>query len=184
LKNKFKTICIYCGSSLGVDPDHQRYALNLAQLFLKYNLSLIYGGSKIGLMGIIADEILKFNGNVFGVLPKSMDKKNITHKKLTKLFIVENMHKRKEMMFKKADGFIILPGGIGTLEEFFETLSWAQLKIHKKPIGVLNINGFYNLLLKSLQFQMKKGFINKNYNELLIVSKNPKDLVEKILSSC
>ncbi|MEY3191384.1 MAG: hypothetical protein RIS10_1501, partial [Pseudomonadota bacterium] len=137
------TICIYCGSSSGRLKTYDSAANALAEALVSRNIKLVYGGADIGLMGVVANQVLKLGGEVIGVIPKALALKEVAHKHLTQLHITESMHERKMMMAELADGFIALPGGIGTLEELFEIWTWAQLGFHNKPCGLLNINGYY-----------------------------------------
>lgn len=144
------------------------------------NYELVYGGAKVGLMGSVADGVLNHNGKVFGVLPSFLMTKEIAHDRLTELFIVESMHERKTKMNELSDGIIALPGGFGTLEEFFEMLTWAQLGLHKKPIGILNVDGFYDLLLEFITNMVDKGFLKQINHQMILVSDNATDLLEKM----
>lgn len=173
-----KKICVYSGSNLGKNPKFKEVTKILGKLLCENNIELIYGGSKIGLMGEVANEILNNNGQVTGVMPKVLFTSEMVHEKLTKLIEVKNMHERKQTMAELADGFIALPGGLGTYEELFEMLSWAQLGIHRKPIGILNISDFFNPLLVLLENSCVEGFMNASNKGLLIVSSDPKELLQ------
>ena len=145
-------------------------------------LSLVYGGGHVGLMGIIADAVLDAGGKVTGVIPSALMDAEVGHNKLTKLHVVDNMHQRKAMMAELADGFIALPGGIGTLEELFEVMTWLQLGYHAKPVGVLNVNGFYDELLAFLDKQRDAGFLRAEHSDLLITHTEPSALLNRILA--
>jgi len=163
-----KSICVYCGSSPGILPGYAEAARALAREMLKNDIALVYGGGKVGLMGVIADEVMRLGGAVTGIIPKALMEWEVGHHGLTQLHVVEDMHERKAMMARLSDGFIALPGGIGTLEELFETLTWAQLGFHDKPIGLLNVAGFYDGLLVFLEQVVKQGFLKPAQARLLM----------------
>src|SRR5471032_2521819 len=142
-----KSICVYCGANAGVTPRYAEAARELARALVDENIALVYGGGNVGLMGIIADEVIRLGGRATGVIPEALLQKELGHKDLTQLHIVKDMHERKAMMAELSDGFIAMPGGMGTLEELFEVLTWAQLGFHYKPIGLLNVEGFYDHLI-------------------------------------
>ncbi|REC46850.1 LOG family protein [Chryseobacterium pennipullorum] len=175
-----KSITVFCGSSFGTDKIYEDQAYLLGQTLAKQNIQLIYGGSQTGLMGTIANGALSENGKVTGVLPHFLLSKEIAHKHLTELILVETMHERKTKMSDLCDGVIVLPGGYGTLEEFFEMITWAQLGLHKKPIGILNIDGFYNDLIKLVQNMVDKGFLKQVNSDMLLVSSNINELLGKM----
>ncbi|MBU3227779.1 TIGR00730 family Rossman fold protein [Clostridium algidicarnis] len=175
-----KKICVYSGSNTGVRSEYKEIAIQLGNVLVQNNIELVYGGSKVGLMGEIANQILKNNGKVTGVIPKSLFPKEIINDQLSRLIEVKDMHERKKTMADLSDGFIALPGGIGTFEELFEVLSWAQLGIHKKPVGVLNVSNFFDPLITLMQNAAKEGFMNQSNIRLLLVSTDPKDLTEKM----
>ncbi|WP_284462309.1 TIGR00730 family Rossman fold protein [Chryseobacterium sp.] len=175
-----KSITVFCGSSFGSHNIYKEQAFLLGQTLAKQNIQLIYGGADVGLMGAVADGTLSENGKVTGVLPHFLQSKEIAHKNLTELILVETMHERKTKMNDLCDGVIVLPGGYGTLEEFFEMITWAQLGLHKKPIGVLNIDGFYNDLMSLVQNMVDKGFLKQVNRDMLLISENIDDLLEKM----
>jgi uncharacterized protein (TIGR00730 family) len=175
-----KRITVFCGSSIGTEKVFENQAFLLGQALAHLKIGLVYGGANIGLMGAVADGALSKGGSVIGVLPNFLKEKEIEHQNLTELIIVETMHERKTKMNELADGVIALPGGFGTLEEFFEMLTWAQLGLHKKPIAVLNINGFYDHLTDLIDVMVEKGFLKKINQEMLIVSDNIDDLLEQM----
>lgn len=175
-----KSITVFCGSSFGSDDIYKEQTFLLGQTLAKQNIQLIYGGSETGLMGTVANGVLSENGKVIGVLPHFLQTKEIAHKNLTELIIVETMHERKTKMNDLCDGVIVLPGGYGTLEEFFEMITWAQLGLHKKPVGILNIDGFYNDLIQLIQTMVDKGFLKQVNKDMLLVSENIDDLLEKM----
>ena len=178
--NKLDSICVFCGSSDGNDLVITDAARQLGTTFAHQNITLIYGAAKIGIMGIVAKSALENNGEVVGVIPEFLKKKEVVHLGLSQLVTTENMHERKLKMHELSDGFIALPGGIGTLEELFEILTWLQLGLHKKPIGLYNINGFYDDLLKLLETMVRKGFLSMENYELLLVDDNMSGLLEKM----
>lgn len=175
-----KSITVFCGSSFGSDEIYKEQAILLGQTLAKQNIQLIYGGANVGLMGAVADGVLLEGGKVIGVLPHFLQSKEIAHQDLTELILVETMHERKTKMNDLCDGVIVLPGGYGTLEEFFEMITWAQLGLHKKPIAILNINGFYDGLIKLVQNMVDKGFLKQINQEMLLVSDSIDELLEKM----
>jgi uncharacterized protein (TIGR00730 family) len=175
-----KSLCVYCGSSFGNSAVYANAARALAKEMIDRNISLIYGGGNVGLMGVIADEILRLGGEVTGVIPQALLDKEVGHLGLTHLHIVQNMHERKAMMAELADGFVAMPGGIGTLEELFEILTWSQLGFHQKPVGVLNVDGFYNGLIAFLQMQVKQGFVKANQAALLLHETTASSLLDSL----
>ena len=177
-----KSIGVYCGANFNGDPVLLAAIENLAQTFTDREIRLVYGGGSVGVMGIIADEMLKRKGLVTGVIPKFLMDKEVGHTGLTEMIITENMHQRKQKMADLADGFIILPGGFGTLEEFFEVLTWLQLGLHTKPIGVLNVNGFYDHLFAQLDVMVQHQFLKQSNRDLVFNEADPKILVGKMMA--
>jgi len=177
-----KSLCIYCGSSAGASPSYADAARKLAAAMVENNIALVYGGGNVGLMGIIADEVLRLGGKATGVIPKALLDKEVGHLGLTRLHIVKDMHERKAMMAELCDGFIAMPGGIGTLEEMFEVFTWSQLGFHDKPIGLLNVNGFYNGLIAFLDHVVAERFLRAEEAALLIPEENPRILLDKLKS--
>jgi uncharacterized protein (TIGR00730 family) len=175
-----KRITVFCGSSMGTDEIYQEQASLLGQTLAKQNIELVYGGAKVGLMGAVADGVLNEGGKVIGVLPNFLRSKEIAHQGLSELILVESMHERKTKMNDLCDGVIALPGGFGTLEELFEMLTWAQLGLHKKPIGILNTDGFYDALIAFTQTMVDKGFLKNVNQEMLLVSDNIEGLLDKM----
>lgn len=175
-----KTICVYSGSNLGLHPEYQRVARLLGKILVENDIELIYGGSKAGLMGEISKEVLKNKGKVTGVIPKGLFSGESVCENLTKLIAVKDMHERKKVMFDLSDGFIALPGGLGTYEELFEILSWARLGIHKKPIGLLNVLNYYNPLITMLNTTCNEGFMSESSLKIILISDNPLSLIEKM----
>ena len=172
-----KSLCIFCGANFNGDPVLKDAIEELAQLMVARNITLVFGGGKVGVMGILADAVLQQGGKVIGVIPQFLLDKEVGHTGLTELHIVENMHQRKQLMNDLCDGIIMLPGGFGTLEEFFEVLTWLQLGLHHKPVGVLNVNGFYDLLLQQLDVMVEKQFLKPTNRKLVISSGDPIELI-------
>lgn len=175
-----KSICVFCGSSKGFDSLHSDVARVLGVMLAKRNIRLVYGAGNIGLMGVIADAVLENGGQVLGVIPGFLKEKEVCHTGLTELIVTNTMHKRKEIMAENSDGFIILPGGYGTLDEFFEILTWRQLHLHNKPIGVLNVNGYYDHLLAHVKHMWREGFLREANLSLITVSEDIPELLEKM----
>lgn len=173
-----KSITVFCGSSFGSDEIYKEQAALLGQTLAKQNIQLIYGGANVGLMGAVADGTLNDGGKVVGVLPRFLQSKEIAHNQLTELILVETMHERKTRMNDLCDGVMVLPGGYGTLEEFFEMITWAQLGLHQKPIGLLNIDGFYDDLIKLVQTMVDKGFLKQINRDMLLISDSIDELLE------
>ena len=178
--NKLEKICVFCGSSEGNDAAIIQSAQKLGEIFAKREITLVYGAAKIGVMGILAKSVLDNQGNVIGIIPDFLKKKEVVHLGLSELITTENMHDRKMKMQEVSDGFIALPGGMGTLEELFEILTWLQLGLHNKPIGLLNTNHFYDDLLKMLETMVRKGLLKMKNYELLLVSDSIETLLEKM----
>lgn len=175
-----KSLCVYCGSSFGNKSIYTDAARSLAQEMVEQNIALVYGGGNVGLMGVIANEILRLGGEATGVIPQALMDKEVGHSKLTRLHVVKDMHERKALMAELSDGFIAMPGGIGTLEELFEILTWSQLGFHEKPIGVLNVDGFYDGLIDFLQNQVVQGFVKANQADLMMHETNAADLLRRL----
>lgn len=175
-----KTICVYCGSANGTTPHYAQVARVLAAALVDQNIELVYGGGNIGLMGTLANEVMRLGGEVTGVIPQLLLDLEVGHMALTRLHIVKDMHERKALMNELSHGFIALPGGIGTLEELFEMLTWRQLGYHSKPVGILNAFGFYDMLLQFLNFQVDQGFLKPEHRDLLLGSDDPAKLIEQL----
>ncbi len=178
-----KNIAVYCGSSTGTNEIYTQSAIKVGRYLAQNNITLVYGAGSVGLMGIVANEALSNNGKVVGVIPQFLMDLEVGHKGLTELYITQNMHERKMKMAELADGIIALPGGYGTLDEFFEMLTWSQLGLHEMPIGILNVNGFYDPLLAMVQKMVDEGFLKKQNQDLIIVDDNIESLIEKMKST-
>lgn len=175
-----KTITVFCGSSLGNDPLLMETAYKLGQQLAMNGIDLVYGGARVGLMGAVADGALSSKGRVIGVLPVFLQTKEIAHEGLTELVLTESMHERKLKMHELSDGAIALPGGYGTLEEYFEMLTWAQLGLHKKPVALLNVNGFYDGLLTLANTMVASGLLKPVNREMMLVSDTIDDLLARM----
>jgi uncharacterized protein (TIGR00730 family) len=162
-----KKLCVFCGSAEGKNPSYISMAHELGKIMAKNQIGLVYGGATIGVMGALADSVLAHNGVVIGVIPKTLVDYEIAHKNLTELHVVESMHERKKLMYDRSDFFLTLPGGMGTLDEMFEILTWAQLKIHSKPCMIFNFNQFYDSLLAHLNRTVSEGFLKPAHLNLL-----------------
>ncbi|PPD29976.1 MAG: TIGR00730 family Rossman fold protein [Methylomonas sp.] len=174
-----KSICVYCGSSPGRQPIYADAADFLAESLVKRNLRLVYGGAGIGIMGRLADQVLQLGGEVIGVIPKALAHKEIAHANLTELHVTESMHERKMRMAEFSDGFIALPGGIGTLEELFEIWTWAQLGFHQKPCGLLNVANYYDALIQFLATMQREQFVKSQQHDLLMIDTDAERLLER-----
>ena len=174
-----KRICVNCGSSPGFNPCYIAMAQRLGQALVDRNHELVYGGADVGLMGQVADTVMKAGGVVIGVIPKSFAHK-VSRQGLTELHVVDSMHERKTMMFDLSDAFIALPGGFGTLEEVAEILTWGQLGLHTKPCGLINVDGYFDLLLSFLDNAVSKGFMKQEHRAMLLVSNAPEDMLKRL----
>jgi uncharacterized protein (TIGR00730 family) len=178
-----KSICIFCGANFNGDPILKRVVEQLAEVMVTRDVTLIFGGGKVGVMGLLADAVLDKGGKAIGVIPQFLMDKEVGHTGLTELHIVENMHQRKQLMSDLCDGVIMLPGGFGTLEEFFEVLTWLQLGLHHHPIGVLNVNGFYDFLLKQMDVMVEQCFLKPANRKLVLTSGDAIELVN-LMENC
>ena len=175
-----KNICVYCGSSNGSQPVYREAAVALGKMLAERHIGLVYGGASIGLMGAIADAVLEQGGQVIGVIPHALAKKEVAHDKLTEMHVVASMHERKAKMAEASDGFIALPGGLGTLEELFEMLTWAQLGMHDKPCALLNVHNYYDSLITFLEHAEQEKFIKAINLDMLLVDDDTDRLIEKM----
>jgi uncharacterized protein (TIGR00730 family) len=175
-----KSIVVYCGSNPGTNPRYKEVAHELGEKFAEREIRLIYGGGNMGLMGAVADAVLTNGGQVTGVIPNFLAELEVAHETLTELHFVETMHERKFKMVQFAKGVIALPGGYGTFDELFEILAWRQLRLYSGPVGILNINGFYDLMLQQLDRMVADGFLKAENRELLIVSETIDELLTRI----
>jgi uncharacterized protein (TIGR00730 family) len=175
-----KRITVFCGSSSGTEEIYTSQATLLGETLAKLNIELVYGGAKVGLMGAVAEGVLNAGGKVIGVLPNFLGSKEIAHPKLTQLILIDTMHERKTKMNDLCDGVIALPGGFGTLDELFEMLTWAQLGLHKKPIAILNVDGYYDALIVFVQTMVDKGLLKEVNQKMLLVSDSIEELLDKM----
>lgn len=173
------SVCVFCGSSPGNDPAYAAAARLLGRTLAERNTTLVYGGGHVGLMGLIAEAALGAGGEVVGVMPKSLVEREIGHTGLTKLHVVHSMHERKALMSELSEGFVALPGGNGTLEEFFEVLTWAQLGEHDKPCGLLNVAGYYDPLLRVFDQMVDRAFLRDEHRGLVLTEEDPSTLLER-----
>ena len=173
-----KSICVFCGSSKGNNAIFSKTAKDLGSEIAKRGLSLIYGGGNIGLMGVIADQVLEANGTVHGVIPKFLSEKEVGHQGLTKMSFVDSMHQRKQMMSELSDAFVAMPGGFGTLEELCEILTWIQLGLINKPVGILNVDSFFDPILSQFDIMVNEGFLKQQNQNILISSDSPELLLK------
>jgi uncharacterized protein (TIGR00730 family) len=176
-------LCVFCGSRRGTNPAFAHAAQRVGQALARDGIGLVYGGGRVGLMGIVADAALAEGGRVIGVIPEALAAKEIAHDGLTDLIVVPGMHERKAQMADRARGFLALPGGIGTLEEFFEIFTWAILGFHRKPIGLLNVDGYYNPLLHLIDHAVEAGFVRADHRDILLVSDDPEGLVSRLATT-
>jgi len=173
-----KRLCVFCGSSPGAHPFYREAAALLGRTLAERRIGLVYGGASVGLMGILADATLEAGGSVVGVIPEALAKKEVAHDGLTALRIVGSMHERKAVMADLSDGFIALPGGMGTLDEFFEMVSWAQLGLHRKPCGLLDVEGYFAPLLTFLDHAVEERFVKEVHRRLVLVARQPGTLLD------
>lgn len=174
------SLCIFCGSSTGFDSIYASAARAVGTLVAHSGMTLVYGGGSVGLMGIVADAAMAAGGEVAGVIPQPLFGKEVAHNSLTKLHVVDTMHARKELMYTLSDAFMALPGGIGTLEELCEILTWGQLGLHRKPCGLLNVKGYFDPLLDLLDRAVAEGFLKKEHRAMLVVDDTPESLLKKL----
>jgi len=175
-----KRACVFCGSSVGAKAIYAEAAREMGRLIASKGIGLVYGGGNVGLMGVIADAALEAGGEVIGVIPRALADREIAHTGLTELRVVDSMHTRKAMMAELSDAFIAMPGGVGTFEEFFEAITWTQLGLHRKPCGLLNVDGFYTPLEKFIDQAVTEGFIRPVHRTAIVVDEDPDRLLETL----
>ena len=175
-----KRICVFCGSSPGVRPEYADAARAMGRALAEREIGLVYGGGRVGLMGIVADTVMQGGGEAIGVIPDALMRREVGHAALTELHVVGSMHERKQMMADLSDGFIALPGGYGTFEEFCEVITWSQLGIHPKPCGLLNAVGYYDALLAMFDHGVAEGFIRPQHRALVLTEADPGSLIERM----
>ncbi len=178
-----RSICVFCGSQSGARPEYAEAARTVGRELAARGLELVYGAGDVGLMGILADAALEAGGRVVGVIPNALVAREVAHLGLTELLVVETMHQRKALMADRSDAFLALPGGYGTADELFEILTWAQLGIHHKPVGLLDVAGYFAPLLAWLDLGVREGFLKARHRALLHVGQEPAELIERLLTS-
>src|SRR5512134_4087580 len=179
-KRALQRLCVFCGSRIGKRDAFQRAARELGSLLAIHSIELIYGGGNCGLMGVLADQVLQSGGRVTGVIPEGLMTRELGHLQLTRLHVVAGMHERKALMSSLADGFIALPGGFGTFEELFEVITWGQLGLQQKPIGLVNVEGFFDPVLELMDHAIREEFVRPELRQLLVSSASPKELLRMI----
>lgn len=177
-----KSVAVYCGSSAGNNDIYRQQAEAMGQALAERDMTLVYGGGHVGLMGAVADSVLRHGGKAIGVIPDFLANKELAHRGLTELFVVKSMHERKLMMADLAEGFVAMPGGYGTLEELFEVLTWGQLGLHPKPVAVLNVQGYYNHLLAALDTMQQEGLLRAENRAQLLEAETPNAVLDKMLA--
>jgi uncharacterized protein (TIGR00730 family) len=177
---QIRSLCVFCGSSIGARALYAEAAAQLGRELAKSKISLVFGGGRVGLMGVLADSVLAAGGHAIGVMPRALVEKEIAHTSLTKLHVVESMHQRKALMADLADAFLLLPGGFGSWEEFFEIVTWLQLGIHSKPCALLNVAGYYHALLSLTSHALAEGFLRPAHKQMLIVEEDPARLLGRL----
>ncbi len=173
-------IAVFCGSSMGYNDVYREAAKNLAEVFYRENITLVFGGSNLGLMRIMADRLMELGGEVIGVMPRFLAEKEIFHEGITKLHVVETMSERKNLLADLADGFIALPGGLGTLDEYFEMMTLTQLRIQNKPVGILNTNGFYDKMRDFFDHVVQQGFIREEHRQSFLMNEKLEELLKQM----
>ena len=175
-----RSICVFCGASSGQNAIYASAAASFGELLAKENIELVWGGGNVGLMGVVADNVLAEGGRAYGVIPSFMAERELAHPQASEMVVVDSMHTRKAAMADRADGFVALPGGFGTLDELFEIVTWAQLHIHAKPVGLLNVRGFFDPLLAMVRHMSAEGFVKPHHLELLHVASEPERLIQSM----
>ena len=177
-----KTICVFCGSSSGNNSKYVAAAKQLGQLIAQNNMTLVYGGGNVGLMGEIANSVLANRGTAIGVIPQFLVEKELVHENLSEVIIVESMHERKAMMAELADSFVALPGGFGTLEETVEALTWVQIGLHRKPIGLLNVEKYFHFLYEFFKHMVTEKFLHTEYKDMILIKENANEMIESLIA--
>ena len=177
---KIKNVCVYCGSSSSVDESYKTAATQLGGLIAKEGWGVVYGGGRVGLMGLVADSTLKAGGEVVGIIPSHIEEREVQHNELTELHVVDTMHVRKQMMVDRSQAFVILPGGLGTLDELFELLTWKQLGLHDKPIVIVNMDGYWSDMLAAVKYIADQGFMRQDDLNLFVEVQDVKDVPQAI----
>lgn len=177
-----KRICVYCGSSPGLKPEYLDATRDLARAMVAEGVDLVYGGGSVGMMGAIADAVLDAGGEVIGVIPRALDEREVAHRGVTDLRVVESMHERKALMAELSDGFIAMPGGFGTIEELLEVLTWSQLGFHQKPCAILNVANYFDTLTRFLDYSVEQQFVKPVHRSMLLVEEDPGQLLARMAS--
>lgn len=175
-------LCVFCGSRGGGDPRFARATVELGEVLARRGIGVVYGGGRVGLMGVLADATLAARGEVIGVIPQSLAEREVAHTGLSELHVVESMHDRKALMGDLSAGFVALPGGFGTLEEFCEVITWSQLGIHNKPCGLLNVAGYFDHLIAMFDYAVAQGFISNASREIVLEAATPEEIVDRMTS--
>lgn len=178
-QSEIRKVGVFCGAKSGKSSLYIQAAEQLADIFCNENISLVYGGARVGIMGAIADRMLANGGEVIGVMPKSLVDVEIAHQRLTQFHTVNSMHERKALIAELSDGFMMLPGGVGSLDEFFEMFTWAQLGYHSKPCSILNVNGYYDHLLTFLDHVVSEGFMKPVFRNMVLVDQSPHKIIQR-----
>lgn len=176
--NRLNKICVYCGSNPGKRSIYTEQAKKLGELLVQKEIELVYGGASVGVMGVIADAVINNGGRATGIIPKDLLRKEVAHQNLSELQVVASMHERKARMADISDGFIALPGGLGTVEELFEMLTWAQLGFHQKPVGILNAGGYFDHLSTFLDHAVAEQFVKREHRKMLMIEEDPATLID------
>ncbi|MEQ8240051.1 MAG: TIGR00730 family Rossman fold protein [Cyclobacteriaceae bacterium] len=178
-----KRIAVFCGANKGNDPIYEHAAVNLTQVLFQNHVGIVFGGGKVGLMGVIADEMMRLGGEAIGVIPEKLKAMEVGHEGITELHVVDTMHQRKEMMANLSDGFIAIPGGIGTMEEIIEVFTWMQIGYHTKPCALLNVNGYFDHFIAFMDKMVEDGFLKQEQRDKMIIEEDAEWLLTKILES-
>jgi uncharacterized protein (TIGR00730 family) len=178
--SELRSVCVFCGSQPGARPAYLEAARQLGAWLAQHGIALVYGGGHIGMMGAVADAALTQGGRVIGVIPEHLMRPEVAHQNLTELIVVDSMHTRKRTMAERSDAFIVLPGGYGTFEEMFEMVTWLQLRLHAKPLGILNVDGYFDRLLEFIRHATQEQFIRPAHRDLLLVERTPSLLLERL----
>ncbi len=173
-------VCVFCGSSVGARPEYAGAAKLLGRLLVDRGIGLVFGGGRVGLMGVIADAVLEAGGEAIGVIPHALASREIAHQRLTRLHVVGSMHERKAMMAELSDAFIAMPGGFGTYEELFEAITWTQLGVHRKPCGLLNVAGFYDPIVQFIDHAVTERFVRSQHRAIVLVDADPAGLLDQL----
>lgn len=181
MKRTLESVCVYCGSRPGARPEYAAAAIELGRALARRKIRLVYGGASVGLMGKVADAVLEAGGDVIGILPRWLEDKEVGHTRLSELHIVDSMHTRKARMIERSDAFVAMPGGMGTFDELFEVLTWAQVGLHEKPVGLLDVAGYFDPFRAMIRHSVVEGFAQPEHEGLFVSDADPDELVEKLV---